>query len=216
MRQNEKLNKKTIIIFSLLIIVFSIGTYLEFKINSHKVVLKSYAVWPITTNWGLNTWDYMHFYKGNYYLRRVTNRDNVIGSVDLIKVDSNDIENSMGIKTLEKLEKNKMIFFGKGFHTKDSLFIYGGDKLLKKIDAQDNFGVILELHKKTKIKMSRKGELFAVYLFNLAKTSRLNFYPIQLDPPKRKFEKTITFNEKGEFKATIKPLVFSKKEKNKH
>lgn len=193
-----------ITIISVAIVYFSIKVINVFK---NPIELKAYAIQYFEGGTiPSNRWEYIYFFKNKYYRRIVANPYERPGVVHLIVADSNNLENYYYKKELP-MEKNKMIYYGTGFYKNDSICFFGNNRLLKSFKIDYQFGVILELYKKSRVELYRNNKLFAKYNFNLPKTDDLNFFPLQLKSPIKKIEKNIFLSENGHLKVECKKLI---------
>jgi len=76
----------------------------------------------------------------------------------------------------------------------------------KTSDEHNQFGIILELYKKTRVELYRNGKLFSKYHFYLQKNNNYNFYPLQMQSPDKEIEKTVVITNSGEIKVSVKNL----------
>jgi hypothetical protein len=191
----------------IIIIGVSYGIYEKTEIYDKPLKTKAYAIWPCDNNWiGKDCWEYIYFYNNQYFIRRVANTSGLAGSVDLIEINKSNPSSSKVKLTDRNIEKNKMIFFGNDFTNNDSIVFLGCGKHLKSVIVDQQFGLILELCQNTTVELYRNGQLFSIYNFCFAINNDHNFYPIQMENPKQKFEKNISIGLDGKINVEIKEL----------
>lgn len=192
------------LVFFIIVIIFFI--YNTLTILKNPVTVKAYAIQYFEGGTiPSNRWEYLYFYDNKFYKRNAYNPYERPGAVDLIVADGNNLENYY-YKKKQPMEKNKMIYYGAGFYKNDSICFFGNNRLLKSFKIDYQFGVILELYKKSRVELYRNNKLFARYNFNLPKTEDLNFFPLQLKNPVKKIEKNIFLSENGHLKVICKRL----------
>lgn len=202
---------KTLTIFMTLLVITGItySFFVKNKISQDPIELKSYAIWQCDNNWiGKDCWEYIYFYNDHYFIRRVANSSGKVGSTDIIETNISDLNTAITKMTFQKVATNKMIFFGNNFPEKDSVCFFGDGKHLRSltIDEHNQFGIILELYKKTRVELYRNGKLFSKYHFYLQKNNNYNFYPLQMQSPDKEIEKTVVITNSGEIKVSVKNL----------